>query len=94
MPRVDRTPEARRQFHQLPPEVAEEFARVVSFMAKNPFQLPPWCDVKLMGVEGGVRVFRVRVGDYRAICTFDGEVIVFTRFRSRRNIEYGALPKV
>lgn len=93
MPRIDRTPEARRQFHQLPPAVAEEFAKVARFMAQDPHRLPPWCDVKLMGEQGGVKLFRVRVGDYRGICTFDGEVIVFTRFRLRRNIEYGALPK-
>ena len=94
MPRVDRTSEARRQFRELPPDVAEEFARVIGFMAQNPHRLPPWCDVKLMGEQGGVKLFRVRVGDYRGTCTFDGEVIVFTRFKLRRNIDYGALPKV
>ena len=45
-----------------------------------------------MGDEKGKKVFRLR-GEYRAIFTFDGEVVKFTRFRPRRRVEYGRLPK-
>ncbi len=93
MPVVRMTHEAARQYLSLPLRVADEFDRIKVFLARNPVHLPPWVDVKLMGEERGKQVFRLRVGEYRAIFTFDGEVVKFIRFRPRGNIEYGALPK-
>ena len=87
------THEAAGQYLSLPPRVADEFDRIKGFLARNPLHLPPWVDVKLMGEEKGRKVFRLRVGEYRGIFTFDGEVVKFTRFRPRRSIGYGVLPK-
>ena len=93
MPVVRMTHEAARRYLSLPPKLADEFDRIRAFLERNPHHLPPWVDVKLMGEERGKQVFRLRVGEYRAVFTFDGEVVKFIRFRPRRSIEYGALPK-
>ena len=93
MPAVRMTHEAAGEYLALPLSVADEFDRIKVFLARNPLHLPPWVDVKLMGNEKGKKVFRLRVGEYRAIFTFDGEVGKFTRFRPRRSVEYGRLPK-
>jgi mRNA-degrading endonuclease RelE of RelBE toxin-antitoxin system len=93
LPVVDMSHEARRQFLSLPPEIADQFKELADYLKLNPHRLPPWCQVKSIGRERGNEVFRARVGEYRATYVFDGEVIRFTRFRLRRHVEYGALPK-
>jgi mRNA-degrading endonuclease RelE of RelBE toxin-antitoxin system len=86
--------EARRQYLVLPPEIADRFKELSDCLKENPHRLPPWCEVKLLGISRGKEVFRARVGDYRATYVFDGEAVRFTRFRLRKDIEYSALPKV
>ena len=93
MPQVEMTPEARLQYLDLPTEVADRFDEVMARLERNPHRLPPWCDVKSIGRRGGREAFRARVGEYRATYVFDGEVIRFTRFRLRKDIGYGSLPK-
>lgn len=93
MPLVDMSHEARRQFLELPPEIADRFKELADRLKENPHRLPPWCEVKLIGRNGAKEVDRARVGEYRATCVFDGQLIRFTRFRLRKDIEYGALPK-
>ena len=93
MPIVDMSHEARRQFLELPPEIADRFKELADFLRSNPHRLPPWCEVKALGRHGGKEVFRARVADYRATYVFDGEVIRFTRFRLRKDVGYSSLPK-
>lgn len=87
------THEARREFLLLPPEMADAFKELAELLRKNPHRLPPWCEVKSIGRDGGKEVFRARVADYRATYVFDGQLVRFTRFRLRRAIGYSALPK-
>lgn len=93
MPAVRMTHEAAGEYLALPLRVADESDRLKVFLARNPLHLPPRVDVKLMGGEKGKKVFRLRVGECRAVFTFDGEVVKFTRFRPRRRVGYGRLPK-
>lgn len=87
------TPEARIQYLGLPTEIADQFDELMAFLEINPHRLPPWCEVKSIGRKGGKEVFRARVGAYRATYVFDGDLVRFTRFRSRQEIGYSALPK-
>ena len=93
MPVVDMRHEARLQFLLLPPEIADQFKELADHLRENPHRLPPWCEVKSIGREGGKAVFRARVGEYRASYVFDGEVLRFTRFRLRKHMGYSSLPK-
>ena len=93
MPQVDMTPEARTQYLGLPTDIANRFDELMVFLETNPHRLPPWCDVKSIGRKGGKEVFRARVGAFRATYVFDGHLVRFTRFRLRKNIDYGTLPK-
>jgi mRNA-degrading endonuclease RelE of RelBE toxin-antitoxin system len=87
------SPEARRQFLLLPPDVADRFKELADRLKENPHRLPPWCEVKSIGRVGGKEVFRARMGEYRATHVFDGHLVRFTRFRLRKDIGYSALPK-
>ena len=87
------TREARSQYLGLPTDIANRFDELMAFLEINPHRLPPWCEVKSIGRKGGKKVFRARVGAYRATYVFDGHIIRFTRFRLRKDIDYTALPK-
>jgi mRNA-degrading endonuclease RelE of RelBE toxin-antitoxin system len=87
------TDEARRQFRAIPRPVQAEFREIFGWLERNPLRLPPWIDQKLLGEVKGTKVLRIRVGIWRAIYTFDGEQIRFTRFRIRKDIGYSSLPK-
>jgi len=93
VPQVQMTPEARTQYLNLPTEIADRFDELMAYLETNPHRLPPWCEVKSIGRQGGKEVFRARVGAYRATYVFDGEIIRFTRFRLRKDIGYSSLPK-
>ena len=93
MPIVDMSHEARRQFLGLPSDIADQFKELVDYLRVNPHRLPPWCEVRSIGREGGKEVFRARVGEYRATYVFDGHVLRFTQFRLRKDIDYSSLPK-
>jgi mRNA-degrading endonuclease RelE of RelBE toxin-antitoxin system len=93
LPLVDMSHEARGQFLLLPPEIADQFKELADLLRANPDRLPPWCEVKSIGREGGKEVFRARVGEYRATYVFDGRVLRFIRFRLRKDIGYTAPPK-
>ncbi len=87
------TPEARRQYLDLPEAIAERVDELAEFLERNPRRLPPWCEVKEIGSERGKTLFRARIADYRATFVFDGHEVKFTRIRLRKNVDYGALPK-
>jgi mRNA-degrading endonuclease RelE of RelBE toxin-antitoxin system len=90
---VQFTDEASHQFRSLPRPVQVEFREVLRWLERNPLRPPPWIDQKLLGESKGIKVLRVRVGRWRAIYTFDGHEIRFTRFRIRKDIGYTSLPK-
>ena len=93
MPVVEMSHEARRQFLELPPEIADRFKELADRLKENAHRVPPWCEVKSIGREGAKEVFRARAGEYRATYVFDGDVLRFTRFRLRKDIGYGSLAK-
>ncbi|MCI4350163.1 MAG: hypothetical protein L3K15_01430 [Thermoplasmata archaeon] len=93
MPGVRFTDEARRQLRDMPRPILVEFAEIFRWLQRNPTRLPPWVNQKLLGEERGHRVYRIRVSDWRGVDVFDGDAVRFTRFRPRKDIGYGALPK-
>lgn len=93
MARVEMTSEARIHYLALPTDIASQFDELMAFLELSPHRLPPWCQVKSLGRSRGREVFRARAGDYRAVYVFDGEVVRFTRFRVRKDIDYSARPK-
>lgn len=90
---VEFTHEAARQFAALLRPVQREFDEVFLWLERNPLHLPPWVQCKQIGEARGRKVSRLRVGGHRGIFTFDGAEVVFTRFRDRPNLKYGAMPK-
>jgi mRNA-degrading endonuclease RelE of RelBE toxin-antitoxin system len=93
VPNVKFGDEARAQFRHLPAEIKSELAEIFPWLERNPLHMPPWVDVKLLGEERGKKVLRIRVKGYRAVFTFDGQVVKFVRIRGRTSIDYAALPK-
>jgi mRNA-degrading endonuclease RelE of RelBE toxin-antitoxin system len=91
--RVEFTDEAATQFRALPRSEQREFDETFGWLERTPLRLPPWIEAKQLGEQRGQSVFRVRVGRFRGIYCFDGEVVTFPRFRDRPNIKYGAQPK-
>jgi mRNA-degrading endonuclease RelE of RelBE toxin-antitoxin system len=93
VPVVDFSLEGKAQFKALPRAIKEELNEIFPWLEKNPLKLPPWVDVKLLGESRGKKVLRVRVRGFRAIFTFDGQIVTLVRVRVRPEIKYGALPK-
>lgn len=81
---VELTQEAGRQFDAPARSVQRKFDEVFRWLQRKSLHLPPWVQCKQIGESHGRKVFRLRVGGHRG---------VFTRFRDRPNIKYGALPK-
>ena len=80
--RIELTPAARRDLAKLPKDVLRRIDAHLLALAENPY---PAGAQKL---QGGEKLFRVRVGDYRIIYTVERHrlVILIIRVGHRRDI--------
>lgn len=68
--RVELTPAAARALRKFPAEVRRRIARRIDALATQPRA------ADATKIEGGEGLFRVRVGDYRIICTVHDDVLL------------------
>ena len=91
MARVTFSPEAVRSFRELPASVRARFGAILLELASpNRLRLPGELDAHQL--EGGDRLWTLRVGTFRGIFRWDGHELRFIRFGSRGQV-YTTLPK-
>ncbi len=82
--RVEFTRSAEREFRKLPKDAQAKFAAAIPSLSANPRRARAGLDVRRL--RGAANVWRLRVGDWRAIYAIEGSRIVFTRFAHRSRV--------
>ena len=78
------TKSAEREFEQLDRKTQRRFALAIELLRLGPDRSRPGLDIRpLKGLKG---MWRLRVGDFRAIYQRDGSTITFTRFAHRSTV--------
>jgi mRNA-degrading endonuclease RelE of RelBE toxin-antitoxin system len=77
------TPQFRKDSNRIPDDILEQADLVLLKLRKNP--LDDTLDIKKLKIFKPV-IWRVRIGAYRLVYSFNGKFIVCLRFRHRKDI--------